>query len=1207
MLDAPSLGAPLAKRQSATLPQGGWRALRALATMLLVGIGLFWLAVLLVAGLLYGWIVPNIDSLRPRMEAYASEQLGTKLRIGSITATSNGWRPTFDVQSVAADHLQLGRVQVSVSPLSLLRGALDQLVIDAPNVDVVRSASGVISVAGFALQPTGKPSPALDWLLSQREIVVRGGAVHWMDHIHLKDIRLTNVALTLQGGLRSHALWLEATPPVAYGGKMQLKGQFTQPLLIRPSQWERWTGQLYAQIDRPVLSSLLQALLPSPKLPKLPSLHPLDGATSMAAWLDVDKAKLVRIQAKASELPQLATALSLSYDSRAKSATLTGQDVLWRGLAQLAAPYLAAASSNAVSALPPDGRFSQVTVQLGGWDSAQPKNWQGLRVQTDLSFSSADATGTARAKWQALPSQREPFKLEDSQLELTSSLAQVNLAALNRYIPAVQGGQAQDVRIQFKGALKNLPTQLNAKGALDDVQLAFAPHWPSLRQGRAQFDLQGKRLVIDQIDTRFADVAVKGSVRMNDVQKPVFDILLESKQAQLGSVLGSVREVVKRTPIPGKMQDFLNQTQATGAVDVKLQLHLAPEQNKVAGSIAFMDNEVQLSPSVPPLRKLRGQLSFAQADVQFHNLRAQVLGGEVVLAGNPERLSLDGTLTVDSLKAWPQLLPSAAALLDAASGAVAYQAALQPQAQGGYQLRVESDLVGLALKLPAPLSKPESASWRMVYEQHGPNQVALTVGEKLDARLVRKNAAGAAVGAAGISGEWQGHISVGDALVVSSAARTATVQQGLLLSADLALLDVSAWQRVFAAVTPTATTASTLPLPSHISAYVKDLVWSDRHFEHLVLGATRAGTPISSVWRINAEATDFSGYAEIRPGRSDNPASTDTLYARLARLTIPDATSRSRIEQLLDSPQTSLPNLDIAVDAFELTGKKLGRLEVQATNQRSRSQLSLVLPAGADVQEWRLQKLALTSPEAALNASGVWSKPKPSEPSKVDVQFDWQLQSSGDLLARLGMPGLLKDGKGQLQGRVGWLGSPLALHYPSLTGQIKLELAKGQFLKVDPGAGRLLSVLSLQALPRLLTLDFRDVFSEGFAFDSIAGDAQIKEGVLSTQNLQMKSLLALVSINGSTDIAKTTQDLRVLVLPDVNAGGASLIATLINPIVGAVTYLAQWVLRRPAVAAATKDYTIQGTWRDPVVTQTVPPTGAAGKAPSSPLLKPSPL
>ena len=60
-----------------------------------------------------------------------------------------------------------------------------------------------------------------------------------------------------------------------------------------------------------------------------------------------------------------------------------------------------------------------------------------------------------------------------------------------------------------------------------------------------------------------------------------------------------------------------------------------------------------------------------------------------------------------------------------------------------------------------------------------------------------------------------------------------------------------------------------------------------------------------------------------------------------------------------------------------------------------------------------------------------------------------------------------------------------------LSGTLAVGVGPGQFTKIEPGIGKLLGVLSLQALPRRITLDFRDVFSEGFAFDSIDGNVKI--------------------------------------------------------------------------------------------------------------------
>ena len=145
------------------------------------------------------------------------------------------------------------------------------------------------------------------------------------------------------------------------------------------------------------------------------------------------------------------------------------------------------------------------------------------------------------------------------------------------------------------------------------------------------------------------------------------------------------------------------------------------------------------------------------------------------------------------------------------------------------------------------------------------------------------------------------------------------------------------------------------------------------------------------------------------------------------------------------------------------------------------------------------------------------------------------------------------------------------------------DIERGQFLKVEPGAGRLLGVLSLQALPRRLLLDFKDVFSEGFAFDFVRGDARIDQGVATTNNLQMKGINAAVLLEGQADIARETQDIHAVVVPELNAGTASLLATAINPAVGLGSFLAQFLLRQPLQEAATQEFQITGRWDDPQV------------------------
>jgi uncharacterized protein YhdP len=244
-------------------------------------------------------------------------------------------------------------------------------------------------------------------------------------------------------------------------------------------------------------------------------------------------------------------------------------------------------------------------------------------------------------------------------------------------------------------------------------------------------------------------------------------------------------------------------------------------------------------------------------------------------------------------------------------------------------------------------------------------------------------------------------------------------------------------------------------------------------------------------------------------------------------------------------------------------------------------------------REWRLSKLKLTTPDAALNASGHWTLLNPnatevteatsSTQRRTALTFELDIRDSGALLQRFGMADVIRRGKGQMQGQVAWRGAPLSPDYASMTGQINLNLESGQFLKADPGLAKLLSVLSLQSLPRRLSLDFRDVFSQGFAFDFVRGDVRIANGVASTNNLQMKGVNAAVLMEGSANVANETQNLHVVVVPEINAMSASLVATAINPVAGLGSFLAQMFLRGPLMQAATQEFHIDGTWAAPRV------------------------
>jgi uncharacterized protein YhdP len=213
------------------------------------------------------------------------------------------------------------------------------------------------------------------------------------------------------------------------------------------------------------------------------------------------------------------------------------------------------------------------------------------------------------------------------------------------------------------------------------------------------------------------------------------------------------------------------------------------------------------------------------------------------------------------------------------------------------------------------------------------------------------------------------------------------------------------------------------------------------------------------------------------------------------------------------------------------------------------------------------------------------------ERSTFDVTVE--VKDAPAFLARMGLPGDVKGAASTLEGQLAWPGAPDDFEYETLSGTLQLKSGAGQFTKMDPGMGRLLGVLSLQALPRRITLDFRDVFSEGFAFDSIRGSVRIASGVMHTDDLLLAGPSAKVHLAGDVDLARETQALTVRVQPSLSsvvstgAGAAAVALLAANPLVGAAvgagTLLAQKIMQDPIEQMFSYEYAVRGSWSEPVV------------------------
>jgi uncharacterized protein YhdP len=309
------------------------------------------------------------------------------------------------------------------------------------------------------------------------------------------------------------------------------------------------------------------------------------------------------------------------------------------------------------------------------------------------------------------------------------------------------------------------------------------------------------------------------------------------------------------------------------------------------------------------------------------------------------------------------------------------------------------------------------------------------------------------------------------------------------------------------------------------------------------------------------------------------------LFAsRSERLIIP-AAKTGEVVDALRAPTRQYPAIEVAVENFELGATKLGRLELTAANSGT-----------GTAAIWKLAKLDITNADMKLTAQGDWV-PTAGGARRMQVKFAFDASDAGATLARFGMVGALARGSGRLDGNLEWVGSPLEIDYATLSGTLALSVDDGRFLKVETrGAGRLLTVLSLQALSRTLVTDSRETFGEGYAFSSIRADATINRGVLSTQNFRMTGSGAAALMAGTIDLRKETQQLHLVVLPEIDASTAALALGVANPVIGLGALLANMVLKAPLSKAFALEYDITGSWNDPIVTR----AGRVAAAPENP-------
>ena len=862
--------------------------------------------------------------------------------------------------------------------------------------------------------------------------------------------------------------------------------------------------------------------------------------------------------------------------------------------------------------------------------SSWKKNELGYLMQFDnVVAENEDAAGTAA--WSLQTVANGPGVLD---LNVHLTRAKVRHAA--RYTPfialkgagrewlknALLDGQSDDLRLTLRGDLKNFPFaekdtgvfELKARATGGAVE--YMSEWPRVEQGVAEFSIIGKRL-----ETMVSSATSVGgnlhnvSVVVPDITSP--HLLLQIRGEATGET-SRFLEFIKKSPVRGYIDGASDHFSARGngklalSLDIPLSTPIAVETIsavasvaaplavssvpatppiavpatlpiavpatlpadvlKVAGTYQFLDNEVTI-PGGLVAQQANGSLLFTESSLQTKDVTAHIFGGAAKLVlsskqGKPLRAKAQGVANIDKFRAsTPHLL------LNNVHGSSPWEANITIRDQQA-NVQLSSNLRGIKSDLPAPFTKKTDELTPLHFElQHKGEREVITVqyGKLLDAKLLLREK----------QGEWavrSGNIHFSEAS--DSSPRAPSIQQigarrGIWVTGAMSELAVQDWVDLFTGSDSAATGSDGAPLAIEgADLLIRKINGYGYAAQDVQL---KVATPRNSIVAQLA-APAVNGEVKWQPegkGKLTVRLSSLTLQkdpaaqANGAQAVVADA----EVAQLASSMQGAgtfsttgtFPTIDMEVENFAWKNTALGKLELLVNKQK---------------QDWLIERFRLSTPEGIVAGDAKWHNAAGAEQTQVNMGLD--IYNSGSLLTRLGYPESVKDGKGRLEGSFSWQGSPQAFSFAALDGSMKLKMGKGQFLQVDPGIGKLLSVFSLQALPKRITLDFTDVFSAGFKFDKIDSTAQIRQGLMQVNDFKIEGSAAKVTMRGQVDLIQETQDLRVRILPTVG-DTVSLLSFAAGPVVGVSVLLANKILRNPLDKLVSFEYNVDGTWAAPNV------------------------
>jgi len=716
---------------------------------------------------------------------------------------------------------------------------------------------------------------------------------------------------------------------------------------------------------------------------------------------------------------------------------------------------------------------------------------------------------------------------------------------------AFVSGRVHAADILFEGQLKDYPF-LNHEGTLlfsaaaDDVTLQFDPDWPVLSHINGSVWGNACTLDIDVPMGETQNAQLKQvTANLNNMCTPAPMGLRVQGQA-IGQLQDALQYLLN-SPLKKDLGEAFQPLKPEGPMQLSLNLNLEISKKGVSSQVdGAIDTEMAsmvLPESPTGLRQIKGTFLFTDESLKSPLFTAKFAD-----------MPVSGSIVTHTVKGLPEAVIKATAHPSVAQLEKAFHTPLSDKIQGQTEvlatviipfksatpptLTFESNLMGLSILLPAPFNKTKTESKAFVAEPifvH--NEIAgwqLGYNKQISIALGKPK-----------------HNAPYPVIVFFGQKRLEIpTEPGLYIEGtlpELSVNDMSAFS---------GDQKNTLPFVG-ANIMVNTLKVGDSLFKNVNVALTKASDHIT----VYLNSSDLAGAIRL----SQQGVKNGTKIA-LDRLKITSSVESSLSKVKPDALSDLLP-IQLSVNQLSLDTTKLGKISLYLS--------TALTPKGISIQD-----LVIQGPLLSLSGQGHWAQTQTELQGKLDTR------SLGQLLRVFADTKFLERAPGSFNYALSWPGAPMDFALKNASGSIDLQLKEGQLLGVEPGLGRLFSLLSIDEWQRRIKLNFNDVVNQGFAFDWIRGSFKLTSGNAITEATSIKGSAADMTMKGQMDFAQSKLNLDVLVTPNVNAGlpiAAAVAAA--NPAVGAAVWIFDKILSPKLGTLARNRYLVQGDFKDPKITQ----------------------